>query len=51
MKTPERRGFGSRLIERGIAIQLEGEAHIAYDPDGIVCTIEAPLAAIAAKAD
>ncbi|WP_162244715.1 PAS domain-containing protein [Aureimonas sp. Leaf454] len=40
---PTRRGFGSRLIERGLALELGGEVRIAYDPAGVVCTIDAPL--------
>jgi PAS domain S-box-containing protein len=40
---PTRRGFGSRLIERGLAAELSGEAHIDFRPDGVVCRIEAGL--------
>lgn len=40
---PTRRGFGSRLIERALADELEGRAEIAYRPDGIVFTAEARL--------
>lgn len=40
---PENRGFGSRLIERGLAMDMEGEAHLDFDPDGLICTIIAPL--------
>ena len=40
---PTRRGFGSRLIERGLASELAGEAHIAFEPGGVVCRIEAGL--------
>jgi two-component sensor histidine kinase len=40
---PTRRGFGSRLIERGLAAELSGEAHIEFRPDGVVCRIEAGL--------
>ncbi|KQT53666.1 hypothetical protein ASG43_17665 [Aureimonas sp. Leaf454] len=40
---PTRRGFGSRLIERGLAPELGGEVRIVYDPTGVVCTIDAPL--------
>lgn len=47
---PRHRGFGSRLIERGIAMELEGEATIDYTPEGVVCVIEAPLAGIRAAA-
>ena len=40
---PTRRGFGSRLIERGLAAELSGEAHIEFQPGGVVCRIEAGL--------
>jgi two-component sensor histidine kinase len=40
---PTRRGFGSRLIERGLAAELSGEAHIDFQPNGVVCRIEAGL--------
>ena len=40
---PTRKGFGSRLIERALAMELSGEVHINYDPSGVVCTIDAPL--------
>jgi PAS domain S-box-containing protein len=40
---PERRGFGSRLIERGLAAELSGEAEIRFEPTGVVCQIRALL--------
>ena len=40
---PTRRGFGSRLIERGLASELAGEAHIDFLPSGVVCRISAGL--------
>jgi two-component sensor histidine kinase len=43
---PTSRGFGSRLIERGLAGQLGGEAVIDYREIGVVCRIMAPLSAI-----
>ena len=43
---PTRKGFGSIMIERVLAEQLEGGVTIAYDPDGVVCTIDAPLDAV-----
>ncbi len=43
---PRRTGFGSRMIERGLAAELQGQARIDYRPAGIVCTIDAPLEAI-----
>jgi PAS domain S-box-containing protein len=36
---PTRKGFGTRLIERGLAADLRGEAHIDYRPEGLVCTL------------
>ena len=40
---PRRRGFGSRLIERSLAHDLNGTVVIDFDPQGVVCTIEAPI--------
>jgi len=40
---PSRKGFGSRLIEGGLAQDLDGEVHLAYDPAGLVCRITMPL--------
>lgn len=40
---PARTGFGARLIERGLAVELNGRARIDYRPTGVVCTIEAML--------
>lgn len=44
---PRRRGFGSRLIERGLGLELGGQAAIEYRPSGLVYTIDAPLANLA----
>ena len=43
---PSQTGFGSRMIERALALQLSGKVAIDYRPSGLVCTIDAPLAAI-----
>lgn len=40
---PLRRGFGSRLIERSLALELNGAVRIAFEPTGVVCTIDASL--------
>lgn len=40
---PTRAGFGTRLIERGLAADLNGEVRLAYPPQGVVCTISADL--------
>ena len=36
---PEQRGFGSRLVERGLAMKLGGKAEIAFKPEGVFCQI------------
>jgi two-component sensor histidine kinase len=48
VEPPSRRGFGSRLIERGLAADLGGTAALSFDPDGLRCDIQASLAAIRA---
>lgn len=40
---PSGRGFGSRLIERGLAAEIGGIVRLRYPPTGVVCEIEAPL--------
>lgn len=40
---PERRGFGSDAIERHLPYMLGGEGRLAYEPDGLVCTLRFPL--------
>ncbi|GJD96824.1 sensor histidine kinase [Methylobacterium iners] len=42
---PTRRGFGSRMIERGLANELGGKVKIFYEPAGAVCTLDIPLEA------
>jgi PAS domain S-box-containing protein len=40
---PTRRGFGSYLVERMLADDLDGEVSMEYRPEGLVCSIRAPL--------
>ncbi|MGU3362952.1 sensor histidine kinase [Methylobacterium sp. M6A4_1b] len=40
---PKRRGFGSRLIERNLARDLDGKVEIAFASQGVTCTMSAPL--------
>jgi PAS domain S-box-containing protein len=39
---PGRKGFGSRLIEGGLAQELDGEVRLDYEPAGVVCQIIMP---------
>lgn len=41
--SPTRTGFGSRMIERALAVETGGTAEIEYDPSGILFTAMAPL--------
>lgn len=43
VEKPTTRGFGSRMIERGLAAELGGTVRIEYDPEGVRCWIDAPL--------
>ena len=40
---PNRKGFGSRLIERGLAQDIGGEVRVTYEPSGLICQIAMPL--------
>ena len=42
---PTSRGFGTRLIERGLAAELRGKVRIDYPPTGVVCTVDAVIPA------
>jgi two-component sensor histidine kinase len=42
VRAPERRGFGSLLIEQSLA-DLGGKASLNYDPAGFSCTLELPV--------
>ena len=43
VEEPARRGFGTRMIERGLASELDGSAIIEFRRGGLVCSIDAPL--------
>jgi two-component system CheB/CheR fusion protein len=40
---PTRRGFGTRLINEGLAFELGGEVTLAFEPEGVTCRIDVPL--------
>jgi PAS domain S-box-containing protein len=40
---PTRTGFGMRLIERSLAVELGGNVNITYEPTGVVGTLTTPL--------
>ena len=40
---PARRGYGSRLIERGLRHDLGGDVELNFEPAGVHCRITAPM--------
>jgi two-component sensor histidine kinase len=47
VRPPSRKGFGTRVIERGLAHELQGTVHLDYAEDGVVCTMNFPAPGIA----
>ena len=43
VKRPRRTGFGTRLIQRGLAADLNGQVTLDFRREGVVCVIEAGL--------
>src|SRR5664279_4589813 len=48
---PERRGFGSKLIEGSIAAEHGGSARLTFEPTGMRCAIVLPLESAMADPD
>jgi two-component sensor histidine kinase len=40
---PPQKSFGSRLIEQALPGQLQGEARLRFEPDGVSCEVNIPL--------
>jgi two-component sensor histidine kinase len=43
VQEPARRGFGTRLIERSLAHDLDGDVRIEFAPTGVICSVNAPF--------
>jgi two-component sensor histidine kinase len=39
---PQRKGFGSRVLNGALAVELSGDVSVSYEPHGVVCTIRVP---------
>jgi two-component sensor histidine kinase len=48
VRPPTRRGFGTRLIQQSFVHQFHGAVRLSFDPLGVACEIDIPLAAISA---
>jgi signal transduction histidine kinase/FixJ family two-component response regulator len=42
---PTRRGFGSQLIQRGLAGEMGGKVELDFRPEGLACVMDAPITA------
>ncbi len=40
---PTRHGFGTRMIENGLAYELGGAVTLQYRPEGLICTVVVPV--------
>lgn len=40
---PARRGFGMEVLERSLRYELKAETELAFEPDGLRCTLRLPL--------
>jgi PAS domain S-box-containing protein len=43
VRTPDKSGFGTRLIQNGLAAELQGVVSLDYPPTGFVCVMDALL--------
>jgi PAS domain S-box-containing protein len=48
VRPPQRQGFGRFLLERGVAMELQGKVQLAFDAGGLRCVIACPAAAACA---
>jgi two-component system CheB/CheR fusion protein len=48
---PRRRGFGQELIECTLPYELGAQTRLSFNPGGVHCEIDIPLAACAAAAE
>lgn len=42
VKPPQRKGFGTRLVQQGLTRELDGEVDLRYEPEGFRGTIRLP---------
>lgn len=43
---PTEKSFGSRFIEQALPGQLQGEARLIFEPSGLVCDVNIPIASL-----
>uniref|UniRef100_UPI0028113CC7 sensor histidine kinase n=1 Tax=Phenylobacterium sp. TaxID=1871053 RepID=UPI0028113CC7 len=45
VQPPTSAGFGTRLLQRGLAQDLHGDVSLEFRPEGVLCRVDAPLRA------
>lgn len=43
VEPPSTRGFGSKMLEQALALELGGQVTLAYERRGLVCCVKAPI--------
>jgi two-component sensor histidine kinase len=43
VEQPARRGFGTTLLEKVVAVQCQAEVHLNYQPEGVRFAMALPL--------
>jgi two-component sensor histidine kinase len=51
VERPKSRGFGTRLLERGLAGELGGEVTLSFERGGVQCRVSAPFLAETPEGD
>ena len=51
VKPTNHTGFGTTMIQRGLSMQLDGKVRVELNPDGLVCTMEIPVSALASETE
>jgi PAS domain S-box-containing protein len=46
VRAPERRGFGSRIVQRALPTELGGAVKVDYRPEGLRCSISSPRSSL-----
>jgi two-component sensor histidine kinase len=43
---PQHKSFGTRFIEQALPGQLQGEARLSFEPDGVICEVNIPVSSL-----
>jgi light-regulated signal transduction histidine kinase (bacteriophytochrome)/CheY-like chemotaxis protein len=49
VEPPTRRGFGSTVIETSLGFEIDGESTLAFERDGLRCSIKAPAEEVSSR--